>query len=289
MTTRVVDGGSRSASHSVLPWLLAVIAAAAIVFGLYVWGSPTKVSPTQVTQAVPAGAGRRLPMPQANPPGWHVVFRDDFNGRKVNRAKWRVYSGQPGGDPAAWWLPSHLRLSNGMLIISGYRDPAGRGRWTTGGISSSQSFSQTYGKYLVRFRLDRGVGIGHAVLLFPQSGRWPPEIDFSEDGGRSRAGTLGSLHYSAGNKLISKWTPVYTTQWHTLGVEWTRQTLRFSLDGRFWYTIKRNVVPSIPMALAIQTQTWPCAAAWGTCPDASTPRVVRMYVDWAVAYAPDRR
>ncbi|HEV7194823.1 MAG TPA: hypothetical protein VGN19_02685, partial [Pedococcus sp.] len=98
-----------------LPWLLAIVMVGAIGFGLYAWGEPTKLSPTEVTQAAPSGVGTRLPIPQANPPGWHMVFRDDFNGRAVNRSLWRLYSGQPGGDPAAWWLPSHLAVANGML------------------------------------------------------------------------------------------------------------------------------------------------------------------------------
>ena len=46
------------------------------------------------------------------------------------------------------------------------------------------------------------------------------------------------------------------------------------------------MVPAVPMVLDMQTQTWPCVGTYGRCPDLTTPKVVRMYVDWVVADAP---
>jgi beta-glucanase (GH16 family) len=225
-------------------------------------------------------------MPVGNVPGWREVFADDFSGGTLDRSKWRVYYGQPGGDPAGWFEPSHVNVSDGMLVISAYRDRAEGGKWVTGGVSSSPGLVQTYGKYLVRFRFDVGVGIGHAMVLTAANGSWPPEIDFSEDNGSGRENTLATLHYGSDDKLISHGTAVDLTEWHTLGVEWTPDTLLYTLDGRIWLTTRTSAVPSVPMVLDIQTQAWPCVGTWGRCPDASTPAVVRLYVDWVVAYAP---
>ena len=228
-------------------------------------------------------------MPVGNLPGWREVFADDFNGDTLNRTKWRLYYGQPGGDPAGWFDPSHVKVSDGMLVISAYRGRADHGRWGTGGLSSRPGLAQTYGKYLIRFRFDVGVGISHALVLTAADGSWPPEIDFSEDNGSGRGNTLATLHYGSDDTRISHRTAVDLTQWHTLGVEWTRGTLRYTLDGRIWLTTRTSHVPSVPMALDIQTQAWPCVGTWGVCPDASTPAVVRLYVDWVVAYAPASR
>ena len=225
-------------------------------------------------------------MPVGNIPGWREVFHDDFSGNTLDRSKWRLYYGRPGGDPGGYFDPTHVKVSGGMLVISAYRDRADDDRWTSGGVSSSPGLVQTYGKYLVRFRFDAGVGIGHALVLEAASGSWPPEVDFSEDNGSGRASTLATLHYGSDNKLISRRNAVNLTQWHTLGVEWTPGTLRYTLDGRVWFTTSTSAVPSIPMVLDLQTQAWPCVGTWGVCPDASTPAMVRLYVDWVVAYAP---
>jgi beta-glucanase (GH16 family) len=226
-------------------------------------------------------------MPVGNIPGWRQVFADNFNGRRLDLSKWRLYWGQPGGDPAGWYDPRHVHISHGMLVISAYRDRRDHNRWATGGLSSSPGLKQTYGKYLVRFRLDPGIGIGHAVLLMPANNSWPPEIDFSEDNGSGRQGTLATLHFG---KQDIHWAAslksVDLTQWHTLGVEWTPGRLQFTINGRIWETMTGAVIPDIPMVLDLQTEAWPCSGTWGRCPNASTPRVVNMYVDWVVAYAP---
>jgi beta-glucanase (GH16 family) len=231
--------------------------------------------------------GDREPMPVGNLPGWRQVFTDDFNGRTLDSSKWRLYWGKPGGDPAGWFDPRHVTVSNGMLVISAYRDKRDGGKWATGGLSSSRGLVQTYGKYLVRFRLDPGIGVGHAALLMPANNSWPPEIDFSEDNGSGRTGTLATLHYGQHDTheaaLLGS---VNLTQWHTLGVQWSPGKLQYTIDGRIWKTMTGSSVPSVPMVLDLQTQTWPCSGTWGRCPNASTPRVVRMYVDWVAAYAP---
>jgi beta-glucanase (GH16 family) len=236
--------------------------------------------------AAAPGTPSGVPMPTGNLPGWHQVFADDFSGSTLDTSKWRLYWGQPGGDPGGWFDPSHVSVSNGELVITASRDPAHGGRWATGGVSSSPGLVQTYGKYLVGFRFDAGVGIAHALVLTPADGTWPPEVDFSEDNGSSHRATLATLHHRPRDRKISGEEAVDLRQWHTLGVEWTTGLLRYTLDGRTWFTTANPAVPRVPMALAIQTQAWPCADTWAVCPGRSTPRVVSLRVDWVVAYAP---
>jgi beta-glucanase (GH16 family) len=263
--------------------LLAVVA-----FGLSLWGRtpPRSAAPRTAITGPATDTGQREAMPTGNIAGWREVFSDDFDGRSLDTHKWRLYWGQPGGDPAGWFDPSHVGVSDGMLVISAYRDPRDGNRWTSGGVSSSPGLVQTYGKYLVRFRLDPGVGIAHGLLLVPADHSWPPEIDFSEDNGTKRLSTLATLHYGSADKTISKGVVVNLTRWHTLGVEWTPASLRYTLDGRVWLVMRSSSVPAVPMVMDLQTQAWPCVGTWEHCPDSNTPRVVRMYVDWVVAYAP---
>lgn len=261
--------------------------------GLYNWGrgpAQTGRAPARPADvAAPAGVAASaddVPMPVGNPPGWRQVLADDFTGSRLDPARWRAYWGRPGGDPAGWWLPSHVKVTHGMLVLSAYRDPSHGGAWVTGGVSSAPGLVQTYGKYLVRFRMDAGIGVSHALLLFPADNSWPPEIDFSEDNGSGSAGALATLHYGAEDKRQYAKLPIDVTQWHTLGVEWLPGSLAFTVDGRVWFRIHGPQVPALPMAMDIQEATWPCQGSWGRCPDFTTPKVVNLDVDWVVAYRP---
>jgi beta-glucanase (GH16 family) len=281
---------SKAPYSTIIRWPLR--AALVSVLGLALSACATTAAPQQAVAARNVQAqrivpGKREPMPVGNIPGWRQVFTDDFSGRTIDSSKWRLYWGKPGGDPAGWFDPRHVGVSNGMLVISAYRDRRDGGKWATGGLSSSPGLVQTYGKYLVRFRLDPGIGVGHAALLMPANNSWPPEIDFSEDNGSGRTGTLATLHYGKQDTHQSAYLAgVNLTQWHTLGIEWSPGKLQYTIDGRIWKTMAGSAVPALPMVLDLQTQTWPCSGTWGRCPNASTPRVVKMYVDWVVAYAP---
>jgi beta-glucanase (GH16 family) len=265
---------------------VACLMVAAVATGISQWGSVQAQSAAPHAQPVASTPPDHLAMPHGDPPGWQEVFSDDFSGPRLNRDAWRLYWGQPGGDPTGWYEPSHVAVRHGMLQITASRDRSRGGRWATGGVSSSPKLTQTYGKYLVRMRMDRGEGVGHAIVLWPANNRWPPEIDFSEDNGSGRDNTLATVHYGKSDHHIASLLKVDLTQWHTLGVEWLPGSLQFTLDGRSWFHVTGDSVPSIPMVLDMQSQTWPCHGTWGRCPHATTPPNVRLDVDWVAAYAP---
>ncbi len=164
----------------------------------------TRPRRARISQAAGAADPSGIPMPTAPIRGWREVFADDFTGSTLNTDLWRTYWGQPGGDPGGWFDPSHVSVSNGELVLSGYQDPADGGKWATAGVSSSPGLVQTYGKYLVRFRFDAGVGIAHAILLWPADNSWPPEIDFSEDNGANRQTDYATLHFGSSNTQVQR-------------------------------------------------------------------------------------
>ena len=229
-------------------------------------------------------------MPIGDITGWHQILADDFNGTELNTSNWYPYSGQPGGDLAGWWDPSHVSVSGSLLTLKGYYDAAAKpGVFVTGGIGAK--IFQTYGKYEVRMRVDKGDGISAIALLWPEANVWPPEVDFYEDGGGIRTGMIATLHCGPnGNdncQVKSSLTGYDFSQWHTLGVEWTTGKLVYTIDGTTWATVTNIGVPSIPMALDLQSQSLQCTQ-YGSCVDSSTPAEVDMQVDWVVVYAPTR-
>jgi beta-glucanase (GH16 family) len=157
----------------------------------------------------------------------------------------------------------------------------------SGGLSSSRALKQTYGKYEVRFRMDRGKGVAAILLLWPVADKWPPEINFAEDGGEThrRHDMSATLHYGEADHQIQRSVRADFSRWHVAGVEWTPRKLVYTLDGRRWGVVRSRHVPSEPMELAMQTQAGTCGHRHAPCPDATTPSHVDMQVDWVIAYA----
>jgi beta-glucanase (GH16 family) len=211
--------------------------------------------------------------PAGNLPGWTQIVRENFNGA-LNTRRWGAYSGQPGGNANGWWSPKHIEMHGGQAWLHGYRE---NGRFVTAGMMLN-SVPQTYGKYLVRARFDRGVGIEHVMLLWPINGGWPPEIDFSE--GVSGSRTMATAHWGAANLQHHLFASVDMRQWHTYGVEWSPNRLVFTLDGRAFGTMTGSAVPHVPMSLALQTHA--TQAVGGV--SAATPRDVTLAVDWVSVY-----
>jgi hypothetical protein len=228
-------------------------------------------------------------MPVGDLQGWRQVATDDFEGSALNKNIWGdPYTQQPGGDPAGWWDPNHVIVSNCMLNLHGSMDPVKPGIFVTGGVA--MNYGQTYGKYLVRMRADKGNGISAIALLWPVANVWPPEVDFFEDGGGNRIGTSATLHCGPNGDdscQVQKLLDTYDfSQWHTVGVEWTPGKLVYTIDDTVWATVERSDVPSIPMTLDLQSQSLQCSQ-WNTCVDGSTPDSVDMQIDWVSVYAQD--
>jgi beta-glucanase (GH16 family) len=229
-------------------------------------------------------------LPSAGKPKWRMAFSDDFS-KGLDRSRWAVYSGRPGGDPGGWWAPSHVAVSHHALMLETYRDPEFGGRWVSGGVSSAPALAQTYGKYEVTFRVGAGRGVDAVLLLWPADNRWPPEIDFAENAGTStdRDWMTATLHYGVGNHQLAFSVRADFSRWHTIGVQWTPQRLVYTLDGRTWARLKSDHVPSRPMVLDMQSQAGTCGQRYFPCPDRTTPRDVVLEVRRVVAYALQRR
>lgn len=240
------------------PRTVAAVAPAALVSALH----PSGVAPAKVA-----------------PRGWKRVWADDF-GRAAVSIYWDKYSGYPGGYSNGRWSPKHVQSTHGMLVLHGYREGS---TFVTAGVSATRKTSLLYGKYLVRMRADKGVGVGYVALLWPTKGGWPPEVDFAEDGGRDRSTTSGTAHFSASNLQRQKILKIDFTKWHTVGVEWTPTALRYTIDGRVWATMTGAAVPRVPMHLAIQSAALRCTA-WSACVSSRTPAHVNIYVDWVDVY-----
>jgi beta-glucanase (GH16 family) len=210
-------------------------------------------------------------------PRWTAGYVDDFTGTAPDH--WYLYSGKPSSGPGGFWDPTHALVQNGELLL---RTTYDGNRWVSAGVARTTSTPMTYGKVQVRFRMLRSTGVSYALLLWPDDEHWPPEIDFGEDGGGNRAVTTATLHYRPGNTIEQHRLETDFSQWHTIGVEWTPGRVDYTLDGKIWASNTGSKVPSTPMHLALQTQTWDCGLTFAQCPDTTTRAVSDLEVDWVV-------
>lgn len=242
---------------------------------------PAGLPSASVPPVGPAGSAA----PRGDLPGWRQTFAEDFAGGNL-ADRWYIYKGQPGGDPAGWFSPTHVSQAGGMLTIGAWRDDSPNGRiYVSGGISNAKVFSQVYGLYKIRFKIDRGWGITYIIQLWPSDDHWPPEIDIVEDNGKDRKMTSATLHYGPSNTMLHKEIRGDFTGWHVAELEWSAGKLIYRLDGNQWWLIEGSNVPNTPMSVAIQTQASKCSSTWLGCPNASTPARVNLQVDWVVAYS----
>lgn len=219
-----------------------------------------------VVQASPATAS-----------GYTLVFKDDFNGSRIDTSKWGVYNGGNGGDRVA----QNAIVGNGQLTL---RTTKVNGVWKGAGVSAARANKQKYGKYEMRVRFDRGYGVRVAGLLWPANGVWPPEVDFYEIPADNTNRTLNTLtnHYGtrSNHRMHHDSYNADFTQWQTVGVEWTPNKLVYTLNGKPMRTMYKNI-PNTAMWLGLQTRP----GSWsGVKPNSSTPQIVDLDVDWVKIY-----
>ncbi len=215
---------------------------------------------------------------------WKLTYADQFDRNELGPG-WHVYNGPIPSTPGGRWSRDHVTVGGGHLTLSTSKV---NGVWTSGGVMNSGGAQSAYGRYEVRFRMDKAPGVKYAVLLWPDSGVWPAdgEIDFAEDGGGLRASTAATVIYresDGGTGKVQKSLTVDLSTWHTMGVEWEPGRLTYTLDGAPWATVDSDHVPTKPMNLVVQTEAGSCGR-WMTCTDKTTPAVTKLQVDWVALY-----
>jgi hypothetical protein len=194
---------------------------------------------------------------------------------------WTLYDGVPGCCPQSVWAPSHVVSKAGALRIQTYRDPNYGGKWVSGGTSMARLVSQTYGRWVVRFRMNRGKGVGMDVALRPNGGGTVVDwIEESSDKGAARRVETATLHYG-GTRVHAHVTADFW-KWHTMTLAWVPGQITVRLDGRLWANY-RSHIPTTPMHLVMQTNTGTNGFT-GVLPDSTTPPKVALQVDYVAIY-----
>ncbi len=217
--------------------------------------TPKRPTPAQVFDGTPE--------PQPTLPGWRLVWHDEFRGDEVDPSRWTVASSLPGGfldcclaygDAA--WSPDHVTVSNGALHILSTADPLAGHNYTSGAISTAQTYSFTYGRVDVRARLPRSDGLWPAIWLLPVNGtapgKAPYEIDMMEAWGADTHQVFAYFHWQTSAVQCEADGPDFSAGFHVYTLIWTPTQLQWAVDG-VTQCISTSHVPNGPMYLNLST------------------------------------
>ena len=176
-----------------------------------------------------------------------LVFSDEFNQTGApDQAIWTYDTGSHGwgnhelenythGDTA------NVYIKNGLLHITALKDDSQPKGYSSVRMVQQKGF--LYGRLEVRAKLPPGRGLWPAIWLLPDRpryGGWPAsgEIDLMENVGYNPDSVFFTIHTEKYNhvKHTQKSMGIYNnslyTQFHTYGLEWSKEKLRFYMDDQ---------------------------------------------------------
>lgn len=185
---------------------------------------------------------------------WTQVWGDDFNSGSTpvapDSTKWGYEIGYLRNQEAQYYTNSikNVYCKDGVLNLVGLKNDTFNGTtypYTSGSINTKNKYSYKYGKMEVRAKVPTQAGCWPAIWSMGTSGGWPGggETDIMEFW--ANQGTnfyTTNFHFKTktnGHGEVMQW--VYPPannypgngQFHVYGLEWDKDTMRFTYDGEY--------------------------------------------------------
>lgn len=182
-----------------------------------------------------------------------LVWKEEFNGKKLNTKDWNYESHQPG------WVNNELQsygnstqntyVKDGCLVIQPIKtaNKDGTFSYTSGRINTQGKHVFTYGRFEARIKMPKGQGFLPAFWMMPDDegfyGQWPKcgEIDIMEILGHDPKTMYGTIHFgephneTQGTYTVSSGS--FADEFHEVAVEWEPGEIRYYCDGVNYKTI----------------------------------------------------
>ena len=212
---------------------------------------------TKITMAFLLGAAMASPLLAQGTPSKYteedLVWKDDFNGKKLNGKNWNYETHEPG------WVNNELQsygksnkntyVKDGCLVIQPIKteNKDGTVSYTSGRVNTQGKHIFTYGRIEARLKVPKGQGYLPAFWMMPEDesfyGQWPKcgEIDIMEVLGHDTSTLYGTLHFGEPhNQQQGTYTLEsgnFCDSFHEFAVEWEPGEMRFYCDGVNYKTI----------------------------------------------------
>jgi beta-glucanase (GH16 family) len=225
-----------------------------------------------------------------------LTFQDEFDGTVVDSSKWNIISRNIfyRGVLSAH-NPDMVSVEKGYLRIQLLPMPYRSMKYSGGEVDTRDKFNQQYGYFEARIKMPGGSGVHPALWLWPQSDRWPPEIDIVEIKGNEPTNAYMTVHWSengiirahpeqidfTGDHFAETWYggPDFTQDFHVYGLEWRSDRLVWYIDGIERHRTSDHV-PHEPFMLIIDL----ALDMYGGPLDGSTVLPASMLVDYVRVY-----
>jgi beta-glucanase (GH16 family) len=216
--------------------------------------------------------------PRTPPPGYKIVWADEFDGAKVNEADWVYRTTQR--EKVSICLPRNVSLEDGKLKIALKKEDYKGIPFTCGGLITKQRYH--YGYYEVSAKMDGGRGWHEAFWtthtddfnLSPSESVEPRiEIDVFEhyanhDAHEYSFGTIEWYPIKGGiSRDLQKTEPDLAKTFNTFGFEITPDYLAYYFNGQMTRAVDLRDLPQNKFHLwltciATQLDATPSGAAW---------------------------
>lgn len=223
--------------------------------------------------------------------GWQLTFDDEFDGTALDASKWNPHYNYDDiiNHELQAYIPGAISVADGKLLITAKHEPGvQKGRtqaYTSGAMTTSKKFSQTYGWFEIRCKLPKGQGFWPAFWLLPDSNKWPPEIDIFENLGHENTKMHYTNHWRGPDnkprgKGFEKSGPDFTADFHTIAIEWTAEAIIWYMDG----VEQCRVTEHIPQENMYVLVNLAVGGDWPKSPDKTTVFPQALEVDYVRVY-----
>jgi len=198
------------------------------------------------------------------PPGYHMVFADEFEKTQLDPEKWITtmhFVGAQGGRfhniaYLNYNLDENILFENGLLRLQADKqptvgfDPPGLYQYSGALISTDGKFQFTYGYVEIRAKYPGGRGVWPVFWLMPQTQQWPPEFDIAEYYAGASVMHHGLCHGDVHNPIWDSTGDKESeaeTDFHTYGLEWAPGRAVWYEDGKVKKIVEADYVPDSAM------------------------------------------
>jgi len=178
------------------------------------------------------------------PPGYRLVWSDEFTGDSLDTNKWVFRT-----DSKHWstQLSANVSVRDGNLILAAKKEDSGDKHYTGAGIISKPTFE--YGYYESRFKVPPGAGWHTSFWMMKHDGSGgtnpkasAQELDVCENDSVNLKQYGANIHkwnpaphVAMGNKTVP--TPDLAAEFHTFGCEFTPETVKYYFEGKLVDTV----------------------------------------------------
>lgn len=188
------------------------------------------------------------PKPDFVPAGYKLVFSDEFEGAKVDTAKWNYRTG------LRFWSiqkPENVSVSNGTMKLHLKKEKTEKAEYTAGGLISKSEFK--YGFYQCRFKVPAGKGWHTSFWMMANTAKSSGTDAEMTRGARQELDVCeqDSIDPNAYSVNVHQWAPTHKSfghkrikteadlskDFHIWSCEFDAKEVKYYFDGKLVQTV----------------------------------------------------